>query len=273
MARSASDTVRGVQTILRVSDFPRLTIDGIVGPKTVAAFKSSTGSLRRLIEDFTAKRGFDANLLFAPIKRVDTVSTAPSRAAAPVTPSTPVRTAARAAANLTPQMKFVRDALPSALQAQAETGLSASLAIAQAAHESGWGTSGLAQRAKNFFGVKTHGSQWSGPVIDMRTREVRDGKSGMENAAWRVYNSFGESVKGWVDFLKRNGRYARAGLFSTGVIGFPLREVEALAKAGYATDPQYATKVKDILSGRTMRQGLAAAGYELDKDFRITKIV
>jgi flagellum-specific peptidoglycan hydrolase FlgJ len=61
-----------------------------------------------------------------------------------------------------------------------------------------------------------------------------------------------DGFKGYVNFLKENPRYAKAGVFTANSI---TQQIQALKNAGYATDPEYVTltnniaiRVKDWLS-------------------------
>lgn len=69
--------------------------------------------------------------------------------------------------------------------------IAASLTIAQAALESGWGNSGLTVKANNLFGIKGSGPAGS---IAVRTTEYLNGKPVQVTAAFRAYNDWGESV-------------------------------------------------------------------------------
>lgn len=127
---------------------------------------------------------------------------------------------------------------PSARNACQGTPLLASVCLAQAAVESGWGESGLTKRAFNFFGFKA-GTRWSGPVLMLATKEQKPDKSWITiNAAFRSYSSPGES------FRDRNQ------LFLTLARYKPVLEAKDFASqahqiqaCGYATDQHYADKL------------------------------
>ncbi|MGB0972112.1 MAG: glucosaminidase domain-containing protein, partial [Mycobacterium sp.] len=53
------------------------------------------------------------------------------------------------------------------------------------------------------------------------------------------------AARGFVQFLESNPRYAEALKHKHD----PARFADELAKAGYATDPQYAGKLKGVLTG------------------------
>lgn len=127
-----------------------------------------------------------------------------------------------------------------------ETGIPASFTLAQAALESAWGSSKLTKSGCNLFGVKADKS-WKGPVTMMLTREVIRGKSIMVDAKWRCYKDWNECLADRAQFFRKNPRYAKCFLESTGG-GW----ARAVANAGYATDPDYAKKLIAIIYGRNL---------------------
>jgi flagellum-specific peptidoglycan hydrolase FlgJ len=119
-----------------------------------------------------------------------------------------------------------------------QSGILASLSIAQAIHESNWGTSGLTMKANALFGIKAD-SRWKGRVYNIATQECYDGVNfTTETAAFRAYDSWKDSIADHSAFLKASARYAA-------VIGEKdyAKACNALQKAGYATDPSYARKL------------------------------
>jgi len=131
-----------------------------------------------------------------------------------------------------------------ALSASQGSGLNPILILAQAYLESGAGKSSLATKYNNFFGVKATKS-WTGKTVNLRTREMdKQGKEFFITAPFRVYNSPYDSFIEQIKFLKNNSRYKNAGLFS-----FPDnidKQAETLQKAGYATDINYASMLKNL---------------------------
>ena len=114
--------------------------------------------------------------------------------------------------------------------------------IAHAALESGWGESGLAKVGKNLFGIKAD-SRWRGETLILQTEEFIRGQWVVVPAKWRKYASWQESIDDHAAFLKQNPRYQPC---------FQCLSAEAfahaLAKAGYATDPGYASKVIGLMN-------------------------
>lgn len=129
------------------------------------------------------------------------------------------------------------------------TGLFASLMMAQAILESSDakgvpGNSTLARIHNNHFGIKAD-KAWLGPKVNLKTREVLDGKETVIGDFFRVYEDATQSFRDRVTFLKRNTRYTKAGVF---IAKTPGDQAEALQKAGYATDPQYASILKRLIA-------------------------
>ncbi|MCU0667098.1 MAG: glucosaminidase domain-containing protein [Patescibacteria group bacterium] len=110
--------------------------------------------------------------------------------------------------------------------------------IAQAGIESGWGKSTLTTEANNFFGIKA-GENWTGPVWVGGTSEQRpDGSIYRISAKFRKYSSPEAGFQGYADFINNNSRYKDALNYPTD----PVRYIEELKKAGYATDNAYVQK-------------------------------
>ena len=114
-------------------------------------------------------------------------------------------------------------------------GVPASITLAQGLLESGAGTSMLATKANNHFGIKTGGT-WTGDYV------VKS--DDRPNERFRKYRSVEESFEDHSLFLKSRARYAP--LFSlerTDYKGW----ARGLKAAGYATNPEYANKLISII--------------------------
>tara|TARA_R110000868_G_scaffold408019_1_gene690129 strand:- start:60 stop:1973 length:1914 start_codon:yes stop_codon:yes gene_type:complete len=109
--------------------------------------------------------------------------------------------------------------------------------LTQWGFESAWGskTSGK----YNYFGIKAD-KNWSGDKKDVMTHEYLQGEKVTLPQPFRSYGSPEEAVDDYVNFLKNNKRYERAGVFQAKTSG---EYFGALQKAGYATDPNYANKL------------------------------
>lgn len=141
--------------------------------------------------------------------------------------------------------EFLDKLLPAARACQLATGIPASFNLAQAALESGWGKLAL---GNNLFGVKADRS-WKGPTVSFRTTEHLGGKKVSMTDKFRAYSSWQECFDDHARFFKENPRYAACYRETTGE-GW----ARAVAAAGYATDPDYAKKLVDIIRGRNLQR-------------------
>lgn len=121
-----------------------------------------------------------------------------------------------------------------------ESGILASVTVAQALLESGWGKSQLSATYNNYFGIKK-GSGWYGPTVTMPTKEVINGQTITIKAEFRVYDSPLESLKNHSSILS-NSRYS-------GVKGETnyRKAITIIKNGGYATDPNYVNKICQII--------------------------
>lgn len=131
---------------------------------------------------------------------------------------------------------FFDELVPYAQEMQRRTGIPASVALAQAALESGFGKSLLSKQAKNLFGIKA-GRSWKGETISLPTTEYYQGKPVRVMARWRKYNSY---LDAFIDLARvyYNRLYDEALPYRQN----PREFIKRAAKT-YATDPQYAEKV------------------------------
>ncbi|QSA98367.1 flagellar assembly peptidoglycan hydrolase FlgJ [Methylococcus sp. EFPC2] len=173
-------------------------------------------------------------------------------------PASPVRVASVAndgKAGFDGPEDFVATLWPEAQRAAAELGVDPKMLLAQAALESGWGKSlprtADGQSSHNLFGIKADRS-WVGQSIANTTLEYEGGAATKTRAAFRSYDSYADSFRDYVHFLRANPRYADA-LQNT---DNPERFIAGLQKAGYATDPSYARKVLSIYHGHEAFEGL-----------------
>jgi len=114
------------------------------------------------------------------------------------------------------------------------TGVPASITLAQGMLESGNGNSRLAVEANNHFGIKCH--EWTGEKVYHHDDR--------RNECFRKYNSVYDSYFDHAKFLTGRSRYASLfELETTDYKGW----AKGLKKAGYATDPNYAKRLIDII--------------------------
>lgn len=122
-----------------------------------------------------------------------------------------------------------------AIENQNQYGIPASITLAQGIIESGSGRSVLAKESNNHFGIKCH-SNWTGA----KTYKDDDKK----NDCFRVYNNAEESFTDHSLFLKNNKRYAS--LFDLEINDYK-SWAAGLKQCGYATNPNYANLLIDII--------------------------
>lgn len=168
-------------------------------------------------------------------------------AVAALRPAEPVAGAAGAADADRPfanPADFVARLRPAAEAAAAALGVSPRILLAQAALETGWGQHLPGADSHNLFGIKADRG-WGGDAVSAQTREYGGGVGGAwhaEAAQFRSYASYADSLRDYVRFVQDNPRYAPA--LAHG--GSDSRYIQALAEAGYATDPEYAARVLQV---------------------------
>ena len=135
----------------------------------------------------------------------------------------------------------------------AATGILASLTIAQAILESGWGKSGLTVQANNLFGIK---GTYNGQGVTMKTQEWNGTEYVTVDATFRKYPSWAESVADHSDLFNRLDRYKNL----RGLKDYKLA-CQYVREDGYATDPNYSAKLVSLIEtyGLTAWDGGAAA--------------
>jgi len=131
------------------------------------------------------------------------------------------------------------------------TGIFPSVKMAQAALETGWGKSSI---GNNLFGIKARGNHspyWKGHAITADTTEYIQGEAGIYKEGFRVYNSIEDSIRDHTHFLQTNPRYKANNVFAAET---PEAQAMALQTAGYATDPNYATKLINIINQHNLKE-------------------
>ncbi len=148
--------------------------------------------------------------------------------------------------------EFIETMRPHAERAAKEIGVNPDLLIAQAALETGWGKRVIknsdGSNSHNLFGIKASRS-WNGDSVNVGSLEYRNGVAKKEVSAFRSYDSFTESFKDYVDFIKNQSRYEGA----VEKAGNSRAYIKGLQTAGYATDPNYANKVMNILERKNLQ--------------------
>ncbi|MEL0648213.1 flagellar assembly peptidoglycan hydrolase FlgJ [Pseudoalteromonas agarivorans] len=148
--------------------------------------------------------------------------------------------------------QFVSSVWEHAKTAAQKIGLNPAVMVAQAALETGWGKHIISKSdggsSNNLFNIKSDKS-WEGDKASKVTLEFEQGTAVKKQASFRAYDSIKDSVNDFVDFLTQNPRYEEA-LKNTAK---PNEFLDSLQKAGYATDPNYASKIKKVLNSSELK--------------------
>ncbi len=142
--------------------------------------------------------------------------------------------AADCAAAQDPYHDYIAEYSGMAVEQQALHGIPASVTLAQGLLESAAGRSSLAVRGNNHFGIKCH-SEWRGDTL-LRNDDAA-------NECFRSYATAAESFDDHSRFLLRK-RYAP--LFELSVTDYA-GWANGLRRCGYATDPNYASRLIAII--------------------------
>ena len=148
---------------------------------------------------------------------------------------------------------FINKLSGAAQDTAAMLGVAPHILLAHAALETGWGkktiTDAAGKDSFNVFGIKA-GSSWQGKTTDILTTEFVDGVAQKRVEKFRAYDSYTEAFADYVSVMKR--RFGDAVGKGTDAAGFG----KALAKSGYATDPDYANKLTRVANSVAARLGV-----------------
>lgn len=140
------------------------------------------------------------------------------------------------------RVSLVKEWLKAAEPTAAKIGCSPAAIVAQAVLETGWGRAAI---GNNLFGIKANAS-WKGKRQLVPTREVINGQDVFIKDWFRDYDTPAESFADHFEFLSRNSRYTAAGVFDPDDTKSDRQYFEALQRAGYATDPNYANALMNV---------------------------
>lgn len=133
-----------------------------------------------------------------------------------------------------------------AQEASRSTGVPAHLMLGQAALETGWGKREIKANdgtpSNNLFGIKATGN-WTGKVVEATTTEYINGVKQRRIEKFRAYDSYADSFKDFANLMRNNPRYENVMANLQNVNGY----AQAMQKAGYATDPNYAIKLASVI--------------------------
>ena len=131
-------------------------------------------------------------------------------------------------------------------EASRSTGIPAKFMLGQAALESGWGKREIkgadGSSSHNVFGIKATAG-WTGKVVNAVTTEYVNGVPQTKVEKFRAYDSYADAFRDYARMLSSNPRYQNVIASAQDLHGF----AHGLQKAGYATDPNYATKLTRLI--------------------------
>lgn len=219
---------------------------GRAGSSFAAGFRALDGEIR----DYIAHGGGSADGVPA-LNAAGRAWLATQQAGAAPLPTTSSLAAAAAddgdADALPAREAFVGQLAPHAEAAGRALGVAPDILVAQAALETGWGQRPLraadGASTHNLFGVKA-GSAWQGATADALTTEVEQGVALKKTERFRRYADAGDAFRDFTQLLQTSPRYQ--GALNTG--GDARAYAEALARGGYATDPNYADKLVGVVN-------------------------
>jgi hypothetical protein len=163
------------------------------------------------------------------------------------------RTAPSTSPTTTPQ-EFIAAAVPGAQLGWRQYGVPPSVTIAQAILESGWGRSGLAVNQRNYFGIKCQNGKFgtlaNGCYTVKTTECTKAGNCFSTTGSFRTYATMSHSFRDHGNFLRVNSRYKPAFAYTKKANKF----IWTVWKAGYATDPNYYTKITGIMASHKLYQ-------------------
>ncbi|MCK8607743.1 glycoside hydrolase family 73 protein [Apilactobacillus ozensis] len=143
------------------------------------------------------------------------------------------------------QANFFNSIKDSAVSIANQNDLFPSIMMAQAALESGYGTSSLATNANNYFGIK---GNYQGQSTSMNTSEYGSSGAYNTNANFRKYPSPAESLQDYANFLN-TARYSNV---HRSVAETYQIAAQNLVQDGYATDPNYSFKLIKIINDNAL---------------------
>jgi flagellar protein FlgJ len=162
--------------------------------------------------------------------------------------------AAQASAAQSPG-EFVNQVMPTIRRAASALGLNPLGLLAQAALATGWGQrmprTADGSPSFNMFGIKA-GDSWTGARATADTMEFSNGVATPRRTAFRAYGSIEDSVNDFANLLRNSPRYRDAVAAGNDTQAY----VDGIGKSGYATDPEYANKLSQILNSDTLRAAL-----------------
>ena len=170
----------------------------------------------------------------------------------------------------TPQTDFIEKIAPAAVLIANAQGIYPSVMIAQAALESSWGQSGLAESYNNLMGTK---GNVDGKSVTVRTREVQNGESVYINAGFTIYDSWGHSLFHYGSLMKNGLSWSPEYYSGTWLENTEsYQDATAWLQGRYASDTSYASKLNQTIESFNLDQYDEIEPYESELESALEKL-
>ncbi len=145
------------------------------------------------------------------------------------------------------QSEFVQRHGAAAASVARQAGIPSGFLLGQAGHETAWGRHEIklpgGEPSFNLFGIKASAG-WNGKVAAVTTTEFVNGVAQKVVAKFRAYASYEESFRDYARLITQSPRYAQASQQTASAQAY----ANGLQRAGYATDPDYASKLSRAIN-------------------------
>lgn len=136
--------------------------------------------------------------------------------------------------------KFIKAVSDGAFEVSRKYGLNPFVTMAQAALETGWGKHAPGNM---YFGIKA-GSSWTGKKQLLWTTEYINGRRVKVQDWFRAYDTPAESFEDYARLITSRSWFKNALQYQHD----ELKYITEIQKGGYATDPNYVTKIMSIVN-------------------------
>lgn len=148
--------------------------------------------------------------------------------------------------------EFINELVPVAKELQQAHGILPSIILGQAVLESDWGRSELSATYNNLFGIKSFSA--ADDSVKLSTKEYKDGQWIEIQANFKVYATWDDCMRDHT-LLFVNGVDWDPYLYQGVLLASDYKTAaKALQSSGYATDPDYARKVIEVIEANELYQ-------------------
>ncbi|MDF7672271.1 glycoside hydrolase family 73 protein [Lactobacillus sp. ESL0701] len=146
---------------------------------------------------------------------------------------------------------FIKKIGPIAKEVDKSYDLLPSITIAQACLESDYGQSSLSQKYNNLFGVK--GTNPNTSAI-LTTKEYVKGEWIVVKARFQIYDSYEASIRAHAELFQKGTSWNNKQYRHVLAAKDYHKQAQALVQDGYATDPDYADKLINLIKQYNLDQ-------------------